>query len=346
VTHAILAIVGGALVLVDWLSVLRTVFIPRQRSSLTARSVVWAITAASRRIAPVLPLRARERLLDFGAPLALFVMAACWLIGVMAGFVLMAWGIYDVPFQSGAVSSFFLLPSPGEPLVIAAILSIGLLIAAVTTHLVRFTGAYSRRERLVARLAGLAARPPDAEALLAAYVRAGSRDRLDHLFAEWSGWLADVWCTHVGYPALTFARPAHSLCWIRAAVIVLDAAGLTLAVAPDWAPPSTRSVIHTGSRCLQHLARQVGVTTPASAPVSLHGREEQGFSDSVQLVTDAGLPKQRDERKAWDAFQDLRIHYAPYAAGIASHLFYADVDVTPDSTGDKAAYHMSPHRDI
>src|SRR4051794_11024868 len=93
VTHAILAVVGGALVLVDWLSVLRTVFIPRQRSSLTARSVVWVIATASRRIAPALPRRTRERLLDLGAPLALFMMAACWLAGVTAGFVLMASGI-------------------------------------------------------------------------------------------------------------------------------------------------------------------------------------------------------------------------------------------------------------
>jgi hypothetical protein len=345
VIHAILAIVGGALVLADLLSVLRTVFIPRQRSSLTARSVVWVITASGRRIALVMPPRARERLLDLCAPLALVVMAACWLIGMLAGFMLMASGIYDVPFRSGAVSDFFLLPSPGEPLVIAAILAAGLLMAAVTAHMVRFTGAYSRRERLVARLAGQAARPPDAEALIANYVRSGSRDRLDHLFAEWAGWLADVWCTHVGYPALTFARPANSLCWIRAAVIVMDAAGLTLAVAPDWAPPSTRSVIHTGSRCLRHLAQQVGVT-PAAAPVSLHGREEQGFSDTVRLVTDAGLPQQRDEQKAWDAFQELRIHYAPYAAGIASHLLYADVDVTSDSAGDNAAAYRPPHTDI
>jgi hypothetical protein len=345
VTHAILAIVGGALVLVDWLSVLRTVFIPRQRSSLTARSVVWVITTTSLRIAPALPRRARERLLDLGAPVALFAMAACWLVGVVAGFVLMASGIYDVPFRSGAVSGFFLLPSPGEPLVLVAILSTGLLMAAVTTHLVRYTGAYSRRERLVAQLAGQAARPPDAEALLADYVRAGSRDRLDHLFAEWAGWLADVWCTHVGYPALTFARPANSLCWIRAAVIVLDAAGLTLAVAPDWAPPATRSVIRTGSRCLQQLAKQVGVT-PASAPVSLHGREERSFSDTVQLMTAAGLPEQRDEQKAWDAFQDLRVHYAPYAAGIATHLLYSDIDVTPEGASENAAGYAPPHTDM
>lgn len=346
VTHAILVIVGGALVLVDWLSVLRTVFIPRQRSTLTARSVVWVITTISRRIATMLPFRARERLLDLGAPLALFVMAACWLIGVMAGFVLMASGIYDVPFRTGAVSGFFLLPSPGEPLALIAILSTGLVMAAVTTHLVRFTGAYSRRERLVARLAGQAARPPDAEALLADYVRAGSRDRLDHLFAEWAGWLSDVWCTHVGYPALTIARPANQLCWIRAAVIALDAAGLTLAVAPDWAPPYTRSVIQTGSHCLQHLAKQVGVT-PAVGPVSLHGREEYSFSDTVRLVTDAGLPKQRDEQKAWDAFQKLRVHYAPYAAGIAAHLLYSDIDVTPErGSSENAAAHVPPHADI
>jgi hypothetical protein len=330
VIHAILTIVGGALVLADWLSVLRTVFIPRQRSSLTARSVVWVITGTSRRIALVLPYRASERLLDLGAPLSLFVMAVCWLVGVLAGFVLMASGLYDVPFRSEDVTGFFLLPSPGEPLVIAAILSTGLLMAAVTAHLVRYTGAYSRRERLVARLTGQAARPPDAEALLAAYVRTDSRERLDHLFTEWAGGLSDIWCTHVGYPALAFARPANTLCWIKAAVIVLDAAGLTLAVAPDWAPPNSRALIHTGSRCLQHLAKQVGVT-PASAPVSLHGREEQGFSDSVRLVTDAGLPKQRDDQKAWDAFQDLRIHYAPYAAGMAAHLLYRDVDLVPDS---------------
>ncbi|HEU5158528.1 MAG TPA: hypothetical protein VFU43_16145 [Streptosporangiaceae bacterium] len=344
--QAILAvIVGGLLVLTAWLSVLRTVFTPRDQPTRAARWSVQVVAAIGLPIARRLPPRSRERFLDPCAPLALFVMAAGWLTGITFGFVLLASGIYAVPFSSDAVSSFFLLPSPGEPLVVMAILSIGLLLTAFTTHLVRFTGSYSRRERLVARLAGQAARPPDAEALLAEYLRAGSRDRLDNLFAEWAGWLADVWCTHVGYPALTFARPANSLCWIRAAVIVLDAAGLTLAVAPRWAPPYTRSLIHTGSRCLQHLAKQVGVT-PASAPVSLHGREEQGFSDSMRLVVDSGLPKQRDEQKAWDAFQDLRIHYAPYAAGIAARLLYRDVDETPDLAGDKAVGHVPPHTDI
>ena len=336
----LVAIAGGVLTIIAWLSVLRTIFTPRQRSTRAARWTIRVIATISLPIARRLSSRLCEQFLDPCASLALFATAASWLAAVVTGFTLMAWGIYDVPFHSADIADFFLLRSNGMLLVVVALLSTALLLAAFTTHLVRFTGAYSRRERLVARLAGQAVRPPDAEALLADYVRTGSRDRLDDLFAEWTGWLADIWCTHVGYPALTFARPANSLCWLKAAVIVLDAAGLTQAVAPKWAPPHTRSLIQTGSHCLQQLAKQVGVT-PASAPVSLHGREEQGFSDSVRLMVDAGLPKQRDEPESWDAFQDLRIHYAPYAAGIAAYLLYEDVDALP-RLGDEAAAGGAP----
>ncbi|MGW4470137.1 hypothetical protein ACWENQ_10740 [Nonomuraea sp. NPDC004354] len=60
----------------------------------------------------------------------------------------------------------------------------GLLLAAVTAYLLRFLHAYGRRERLVARLAASVCNPRDADALLAAYLRTGSRDHLDGLFAE------------------------------------------------------------------------------------------------------------------------------------------------------------------
>jgi hypothetical protein len=309
------------LVLAVWLSVLRTVFTPRQQPARAARWVVrWlagGILAVSRR----LPEQSRERVLDLCAPLCLFAIATCWLTGVVLGFALLAWSVDDVPFRSSALTDFFLLGSAGSPLAAIAWLSTALLLAAFTTHLVRFTGAYSRRERLVAQLAGQAARPSDAEEVLADYMRVGSREHLDSMFAEWSGWLADIWCTHVGYPALTFARPASELCWISAATIVLDAAALTQAVAPDWAPPHTRALLNTGTNCLQRLAAQVGVAPPPVS-VSLQGREGNGFAGTVRLAVDAGLPQERDERMAWDVFQSLRTQYAPYAAGIAGRLLY------------------------
>jgi hypothetical protein len=331
--HPTLVALGCVLTVTVWLSVLRTVFTPRAQSTRAAWWSIKVVASIGLPVARRLPDRPRERFLDSCAPLALFVMVTTWLAGIAAGFVLLAYGIH-----AGRLGDLLDgdAPAPSaRPVAAAAALSAGLVLAAFTTHLVRVTGAYSRRERLVARLGGQAARPPDAEMVLADYLRAGSRDRLDVMFAEWAGWLADVWCTHVGYPALTFARPANSLCWIKAALIVLDAAGLTQAVAPNWAPPHTRSLLRTGSNCLQSLAAQVGVT-PGPAPVSLHGREEQGFTDTVRLVVDAGLPKERNDEAAWKAFQALRIHYAPYAAGVAAYLLYRDGAEVPLEEGEPA----------
>jgi hypothetical protein len=258
----------------------------------------------------------RERFLDMCAPLTLFLTLAGWLLAQAAAFGVMAWGWYGVPIST--------LPVPrrgSAPLVLVGGVLTALLLCVWAVHLGRFCAAFSRRERLVARLVDQAVEPPDAEAVLADYLRTGSRDGLNGMFAEWAGWFADLRCTHVAYPALIFARPASVLCWIRAAMIVLDAAALTQAAAPGWAPPHTRPLVAGGIRCLQHLTARVGVALPRVA-VSLQGREECGFTDTLLLALGAGLPAERDERQTWSAFQDLRIRYAPHATALAAHLLY------------------------
>jgi hypothetical protein len=282
-------------------------------------------------VARRMPGRVRERMIDLLAPVTLFAMAAAWLVLVITGFAMLAWAFGATSMGIGALTEFFLPRSTGRSLAAVALLSTALLLTAFTAHLVRFTGAYDRRERLVARLAGHAVRPPDAEAMLAEYLRNGSRDQVDDMFAEWQAWLADVWHSHTGYPALTLSRPVDSLCWIEAAVIVLDAAGLTLSVAPDWAPPHARPLIHTGTKCLQNLAAQVNVRLEPM-PVSLQGREEHSFNDTVRLMVDAGLPKQRRVGQAWTAFQHLRTQYAPHATAIAARLLYAHIPTRPAGT--------------
>ena len=82
---------------------------------------------------------------------------------------------------------------------------------------------------------------------------------------------------------------------------------------------SRRWLLRAGSSCVRRLAEQIGVTPPA-VPVSLQGREERGFDDSVGLVLDAGLAEERDRQEAWSAFQELRGRYAPYAAAIDFRL--------------------------
>lgn len=324
VTQVFAGIVGVLLVVTVWLSVLRTVFVPRQQSTRTARWVIKVIATISLAVARRLPARAhrlRERLLELSAPAALCVMAMVWLVAQVAGFSLFAWATGEVSLRVGGLSDFFLLRTPEAPLAGLGWLSTALTLTVFTTHLVRFTDAYSRRERLVARLAGQADRPSSAEEVVANYVRAGSREHLDDLFNDWAGWMSDVQATHIGYPALPYYRPAGRLNWIRATMIVLDAAALTLAMAPDWAPPNARSLTTIGARTLQNLALQLGIVVP-SVPVSLHGREENGFTNTLRLAVSGGVPREQGEQTTWTAFQNLRIQYAPYAAAIYSYLLY------------------------
>ncbi|WP_204058684.1 hypothetical protein [Microbispora corallina] len=339
----VLAVVLGiALILTVWSSVLRTVMTPQTRSSRVALWTLRAVTTAGHLLARRLPRTGRQRVLELCAPAAVFSMAAAWLAASFAGFGLVAAGLYGVRPHPDDLAEVFLMRSPGAALAAAAWLSSALMLAAFTAHLLRIIDAFGRRERFVARLAGQAIRPPDAEAVLAGYVRSGSRDHLDDLFAEWAGWLADVGSSHVAYPVLTFQRPAGRLCWLKAAVIVMDAAALTEAVAPDWAPPHARTVLDTGTHCLQRVAAQLGVVVHP-AVVSLQGREERAFADTMRLAVGAGLPRERDERTAEIVFQDLRRRYAPYSTGIAARIFYeSDTYESPPDDGVGAAESDTP----
>lgn len=324
-THVALAALGAALVLITWLSVIRTVYTPRQRSSLAAR---WTVRIA----AAVIPLPARlmrhadhrERILDFCAPVSLLLMGLTWGTAAAAGFALLAWGTVGLSFIGNGLANFFFMQSGGAVLAAFALLSTGLMLASFSTHLTRVLSAYERREGPVARLAAQATESPDAEVVLADYLRTGSRDHLDSMFGEWSAWFADVQTTHLSYPAMAYLRPYGRLCWAKAALIVLDCAAITEAAAPDWAPPNTRPLLAIGSYCLPCLAMQLGEDESRS-PVSYHGRETRPFSATYRLAVEAGLPAERGAEEAEMAFQGIRVKYAPYVIAISEVLLYHDV---------------------
>jgi len=324
VSHAVASILGVLLILPSWLSVMRTVITPCENSSLAAHWTVRVVAATVRIPARRVHSGLRERLLDLCAPVSLFLLGCVWVVSALLGFALLAWATQAVSFSVRGLANFFLMRSAGAGLAALAILSTVLMIAAFTAHLSQAIAAYSRRERTVVRLAARATKPPDAEIVLADYLRTGSRDHLDSMFAEWSAWLADVQASHLAVPAIAYMRPSSELGWPKAAVIVLDCAALTYAAAPAWAPPNTRPLLAIGSRCLQRLALQLGFAGSRS-PVSFHGREGQPFGDSLRLAVKAGLPQERDEDAAATAFLDLRLQYAPYAVAIAERLLYDDV---------------------
>jgi hypothetical protein len=322
------AILGALLVLVAWLSVQRAVFVPREQSSRAARCSTELVAAVTLATARRLRGGARERVLGVCTPVALFVMVWTWLVTSTAGFALLAWGIAAVPFNASALGSFFMLRSAGVALAAVAWLSTALLLAAFTTHLMRVTDAYARRERLVIKLAAQATRPSDAEKVLAGYLRTTSSDHLDTVFTGWADWMADVQGTHLSYPALPYYRAAGELSWTGAAVIVLDCAALTQACTPGWAPTGTSSLLTVGSRCLQRIATQLSIKLPEVA-ASHQGRETCPFHGTVARIRQAGLPVERDEDMAQAAFQRLRIQYAPFANAIQERLLYEP----PKNTG-------------
>lgn len=304
VVELIAAVVGAAILVLVWGSVLRTTLIPRRSSSRMARWTVRGCAAIAIGLARRLPARTRDHLLDFSVPVGLFLMATGWLTGIALGFWLLAVAVGPA----------------GQPaLAAAAVLTAVMVLGAFVVYVVHFMHAYRHRERMISLLPTEVRLVTDADKLLADHLRSGSRDSLDDYFARWAAWLADVRDSHVSYPGLIYHRSVGGLCWPKAALIVMDTAALVEAVAPRWAPLHTRVLLDVGSSCLQRLARHVGVTPPAMR-VSLHGREERAFGDTMRLATRAGLPEERDIDSSWEVFQDIRVRYAPYAVLIGARL--------------------------
>lgn len=320
-----LVLSGAALLLVTWSSVLQAVLVPRQRppraTRWSARLTAWLLIVIARRLDD----KRGEFVMTMCGPLSLFAMFGAWLAGLLAGSALLTTAIAG-PGELGMARVLrFGYGSGGgvvdDTVALFTVVSVAVLLGLFMIYLSQLTSAYDRRERFTAGLASKAARPADAERILAMYVRPDSRE-LDSLFAMWTDWLADIRRTHISYPVLGYLRPGNELCWLQAAVIVMDTAALVEAVAPSWAQPYARALLDTGSGCFERLCSELGVVLAAHPSVSLQGREQVGFEDTVRLATSAGLPAERSDAQAWQVFQKWRTRYAPCASAITLKLLY------------------------
>ena len=306
-------------------SVARTVLIPRNRSSRLVRGALRvALTAARVAVRPRCRDGGRPRFVDLVGPIAMLAVLLGWLIALLAGFVLLAVSVGGVRADVDAIAGLFLRAGAaqgsrlGQAAAVASWAAAGAVIACFAGYLATVAAAHGRRERAVRRLASQAVRPPDVDDLLAAYLRDGART-IDPLLTEWDLWFSDIRTTHSAYPVLVNLPRNGDLCWLEAMVIALDTAALVDALAPRTALPHARALLRSGTACLGELASQLRVAVPAPL-VSLQGREESDFPDTVKTALRAGLTAERDEQEAWLAFQGWRQAYAPHASAIAAHL--------------------------
>lgn len=195
----VLATLGTALVVIVWMSVLRTTLVPRRSSSRIVRWTLRACSTASAALARRLPNRLGTWVMDLCGSVSLFAIAIGWMIGLAAGFGMLVIAFGDT--------------KPGATMVVAAGASAVLVAATFAAYLNRFMDAYDRREGMLARSVAQVQRVTDADTLVATYLRSGSRDSLDNYFAQWAGWLADVHLSHDRFPGLIYHRSAGKLTW-------------------------------------------------------------------------------------------------------------------------------------
>jgi hypothetical protein len=308
------------------LSMVRTVFLPRERSSRAAR---WSIRATASVCIPIarrLPSRARRLLLDLYAPLSLLLLASVWLLGLAMAEMAFALAVYGIA-EPDAISELVLWqPSRYQvPFRIGMILCVAVPAGALQMYLSGVLSAYRSREQEVARIAADLRCDQHADHLIANYIRRASSNRIESRFAECATWLTDTHNTHLAYPVLIHFRPTADVSWARAAMAMLDTAALMDAVAPSQTPHDAQTLLSDGSMCVRSLAALVGVFS-SPAEVSLQDREERVFDDSVQLVVGAGLMLERDLLESWTRFQRSRMGYAHHAVAIEHRLMYSAED--------------------
>jgi hypothetical protein len=326
-----LVLAGVLLILAVYDSALRTFVLPRGSSNPLTRIVFLVLRWAFDRLASESrTYETRDRIMALYAPIGLFVLVFSWMALVIGGFTLIYYALirdtwHDAFELSG--SSFFTLgfelPSAGVPGYVAvfAEAATGLaILALLIAYLPTIYGAFSRREREVARLATLAGTPPSGVELLIRYHRIGWNDHLPELWREWEAWFAELGETHTSLAVLTFFRsPSADRSWLTAAGAVLDAASLaqsTLAI--PWSPQAGLC-IRSGTLALRDIAGYYDIPVdhdPApDAPISI---AKQEFFQAYEELGAAGAPIRPDRERCWRDFAGWRVNYDAVLLGLAA----------------------------
>src|SRR3984885_15534480 len=277
------AVVGIALVLTGWQSVIGTLIVPRPVGSwlthLVDRLVLAAYMSVTR---PVTDWVRRDRIPPPQAAAVLVGQLVAWLGIFLAGFTLALWPSPGRNISSAladAGSSIFTLgfaePAGTTPAVIVFIAAAtGMIVIALQIgYLPTLYSAFNRRETQVALLVSRAGFPSWGPELLARpHYALGSGtstiDTLPELYAQWERWASDVTESHVTYSPLIWFRSADPLAsWVTALLAVLDSAALYLSLCPQAAPQfPARLCLRSGLMCFDQIARSMGFDVPEELP--------------------------------------------------------------------------------
>jgi hypothetical protein len=320
---------GFLIVLLTFLSVLRTNIVPRGYSSkitsAVARTVFKAFLVLVRRTTEY---ERQDRLLALVAPISLVALLVVWLALFLVGYTLMVWpfagGPIRVPFLEAGSALFTLGFISGEetgpsPMLFAAAVTGPVIIALQIAYLPTLYAAFNRREVLVTLLETRAGAPAWGPELLARHQLVGILDSLPEFYGDWERWAADVAESHSTYPMLVWFRSAHALqSWVGGLLAVIDSAALLLALAPSRAPSQARLCVRMGYTCLRRIADTLGMSydddPKPDDPIMLTFED---FEQGVAHLERSGFVVERSAAEAWPHFHGWRVNYEALAYALA-----------------------------
>ncbi len=322
VLEAAACLAGIALVVAAMMSAMRVLVVPRSSRDRIARSVFFVL----RRLFDFWTLRSSsyaqiDRLMAWFAPTGLLVLAAVWLVMVLAGYT----GIFLLVTGDGLHDSFILsgsslltlgFASPGEDMGKTAVAlseaAIGLiLVALLIAYLPTLYAAFSRRETLVSMLEVRAGSPPSPIELLARYQRIQWLQQLGDLWERWEAWFVEVEETHTSLAALNFFRsPRPERSWITAAGTVLDAAALTASTVDIPRDSRADLCIRAGYLALQNIASFFEIPhDPRPRPDDPISISRAEFDSAYDRLAAANVPLRPDRDDCWQHFAGWRVNY-------------------------------------
>ena len=357
---AALAILGAALVMLTWASVVTTLVVPRQSRDRISRTVDRTVEALYRLAAKqVRDYPHRDRRLASQASTTILVQLAVWLLLFYAGFALLLEPFDDQGFEHAlaqAGSSLFTLGyagPDGAPLTVIDYLAAasGLVVVALQVgYLPTLYGAFNRRETEVTLLSSRAGTPAWGPEILArTRFGFGADDEgavMDEFYLQWERWAADVAESHTNYPVLTrFRSPAQlSSGWSRL-VAVLDSAALWMALSPGRAPAvEARLALRMGFTALRSIAATVGLEVDHDPdPDSELLLSYDDYLAGCARIASTTFAMERSPEQAWPDFRGWRVNYEQVAYALAWRLDAVPGPWTgPRRTGDASLEPIRP----
>lgn len=355
--HILAALLGTALIVSILFEGFETVVQPRRvsRKYRIARVYLAVFWISWRWIgtSPLRNSRRRSSFLSAGGPLSLLGLFAIWVVGLVAGFGLLDWGLHDAVSinvagggEAGIWTYFYMSGTtlftlgygdvtPIGPMgrmlaVVESGLGFGFL-AAILSYLPALFQAYSKREVSISMLDARAGSPPTAAQLILRAAQAKRYCELDSFLGEWERWAAELLESQLSFPVLAYYRSQHdNQSWLAALTAILDTCAVILTLIEEGNTYQAQMTFAIA----RHAAVDLALVLRAKAPHPTQTTERLSPAQFAALQTSlkqAGLAV-RDVEGDEESLRDLRASYEPFIQGLAQRLLLIIPPVVSETT--------------